>query len=118
MINNVDSPCSVINNDNDCIDDENVPVGSSVLVVDDKCNNDVTYLGVTTNTYGDLTKNNNADLIYDIVIMRGNPMYYYGGTMRKTNFYGYYISDIHMRPVSYTHLDVYKRQVIHSACII
>ena len=90
IINNRDLPCAVANNDYDTnIDDKLLPVGrSSVLVVADKCDNEVTHLGVTMNTNGDWIKNTNVDMIYDKVIMEGNPM-----------------------PVSYTHLDVYKRQV-------
>ena len=97
IVNNVDWLCSVVNNDNDYIDDEYVPVGrSSVLVVADNCNNNVIYLGITSNTDGDLTKNKNVDMIYDKIIMGDNPMYYSYGTMEKTNFYGYYTNDSHM----------------------
>ena len=94
MVNNVDLPCTVVNNV--YIDDKYLPVGrSSVLVVADNCD-DVTYLGVTTETYGDLTKNNNVDLIYDIVIRGGNTKYYYYGRMEHINLYGYYTKDSHM----------------------
>ena len=58
---------------------------SSVLIVADNCD-DVTHLGVTTETYGDLTKNNNVDLVYDTIIMGGNPMYYSYGTWKKQIF--------------------------------
>ena len=48
-----------------CIRDRYVPVGRiSVLVVADNCD-EVTYLGVTINTNGDLTKNTNADMTYN-----------------------------------------------------
>ena len=35
-------------------------------------------------------------MIYDKIIMGGNPMPYYYGTMEKTNVYGYYTNDSHM----------------------
>ena len=58
------------------IDDNNIHlpvVRVSVLVTadtysDEKLNDVI----VITNTDGDLTKNNNADLIYDVVIMKIN----------------------------------------------
>ena len=94
MVNNVDLPCTVVNNV--YIEDKHLSVGRvNVLVVTDNCD-DVTYLGVTTETYGDLTKNNNVDLVYDKIIMGGNPMYYYYGTMEHINLYGYYTNDSHM----------------------
>ena len=81
----------------------------SVLVVGDNWDDDVTYLGLITNTDRDRTKIINLDKVYEIII-RNNPIDYYG-IMEKTNSYGYYT-------VSYTHLDVYKRQgmgsVLHS----
>ena len=65
-----------------CIRDRYVPVARvSVLVIADNCDNNVIYLGITKNTDGDLTKNNNVDLVYDKIMMGGNPMYYYYGTM-------------------------------------
>ena len=55
------------------IDDKYLPVGrSSVLVAADNCDN-VIYLGITNNTDGDLTKNNNADLIYDCLLYTSLP---------------------------------------------
>ena len=63
IISNVDLPWAVVNNDNDYIDAKYVPVGRiSVLVVADKYDNEVTYLGVTINTNGDWTKNTDVDL--------------------------------------------------------
>ena len=98
IVNNVDLLCSVVNKDNDYIDDEYVPVGRvSVLVIADNCDNNVIYLGITKNTNGDLTNNTNVDMIYDKVIVGGNPRYYYYfGTIEKINFYGYYKKDSHM----------------------
>ena len=98
MINNVDLPCAVVNNDYDInIDDKYLPVGrSSVLVVADKCDNEVTHLGLTINTNGDLTKNTNSHMDYEKIIMEGNPMPYYCGTMEKINYYGYYTKVSHM----------------------
>ena len=51
-------------------------------------------LNVITN--GDWTEINNVDLVYD-----------HYGKMNKLKCYGYYT-----QAVSYTHLDVYKRQVL------
>ena len=100
MINNVDLPCAVVNNDNDYIDDNNIHspvVKVSVLVTaDDYSDEKLKDVIVITNTDGDLTKNTNADLIYDIVIMGGNPRYYYYGTMEHIHFYGYNTKDSHM----------------------
>ena len=63
--NSRDSPCLI---DNVYIDDKYLPVGrSSVLVAADNWDN-VIYLGITNNTDGDLTKNNNVDLIYDVIM--------------------------------------------------
>ena len=66
------------------------------MCIRDRCDNDVTYLGVTINTNGEWTKNTNVDMTYDKVIMGGNPTHYYYGTMEKTNLYGYYTKDSHM----------------------
>ena len=101
IINNRDLPCAVLDDYNINNNDKYVPVGRiSVLVVADICDNNVTYLGVTINTNGDWTKNNNADLAYDEIIMGGNPKNYYSGIMEKTNFYGYYTNDSHMMNVN------------------
>ena len=52
-------------------------------------------------TEGDWTKINNADLVYDkIIIMGNNPMYDYCGKMNELKFYGYYTQDSHMRYVN------------------
>ena len=51
---------------------------------------------VITNTDGDLTKNNNVNLIYNAVTMRGNPIYYYFGTIEHINFYGHDTQDSHI----------------------
>ena len=83
----------VVNNDNDYIDDNNIHlpvVRVSVLVTadtysDEKLNDVI----VIINTDGDLTKNINVDMIYDIVITGSNPRYYYFGTMEIIKFYGY-----------------------------
>ena len=48
------------------------------------------------NTNEDWTKNTNADLAHDKVIMGGNPKNYYDGILEKMNFYGYYTNDSHM----------------------
>ena len=48
-------------------------------------------------TNGDWTETNNVDLVYDkIIIMGGNPKYYYCGKIDKINFYGYDTKDNHM----------------------
>ena len=70
MINNVDLPCVIVNNE--YRDDKHLPVGRvNVPVVAEYCNNDVM---VITNTDGDFIKNTNVDLIYDKIIMGGNPI--------------------------------------------
>ena len=87
----IDLPCLI---KNDYIDDNNIHlpvVRVSVLVTADnyrdKKFNDVI---VTINTDGEWTKNTNVDMIYDKVMMGGNPIHYYYGTMEKINFNGYY----------------------------
>ena len=46
------------------------------MTADTYSDNKLNDVIVITNTDGDLTKNNNVKLIYDVVIMRGNPMHY------------------------------------------
>ena len=82
----------------------------NVLVVAEYCDN---YVIVITNTDGDFIKNTNVNLIYDKIILGGNPKDYYFGTMEKVSSYGYKTKNSRMS-VSYTHLDVYKRQVLGS----
>ena len=74
IINNRDLPCAVVDDYDINIDDKHLPVGrSSVLIVADKCDNEVTYLGLTINTKGDWTKNTDVDFAYDKIIMGNNP---------------------------------------------
>ena len=105
-------PCKIeIDNyfEDTCINNNNLPdvLMSIVNEYDEKIN----CCRMNKNTNGDWTKINDVDLVYDkIIIMGGNPMYDYCGKMDEIKFYGYYTQDNHMT-VSYTHLDVYKRQM-------
>ena len=125
ITNNKDLPCVVVNDGYIGIDDDkHLPVVRiSILVTADGYSDEsINYLNVTENTNGDWTKHTNVDLGYD-KIMGENPGDYYYGKMDKKDLNGYYINGNHtmyvnknemcnagIRPVSYTHLDVYKRQ--------
>ena len=63
------------------------------IVVDD-CNNDV--MVITKNTDGGFIKNTNVDLIYDKIILGGNPIDYYFGIMEKISSCGYKTKNNHM----------------------
>ena len=54
-----------------------------------------THLDVYKRQDRDFIKNTNADLIYDKIIMWGNHIYYYFGTMEKINSYGYKTKNNH-----------------------
>ena len=54
------------------IDDKYLPVNESIVAEYD--NNDV--MVITKNTDGDFTKNTDVDLIYDEIILGGNPIDY------------------------------------------
>ena len=73
---------------------------SALVTADHYSDEKINDLSVANNTDGDLTKNNNADLVYDKIIMGGNPEHYYYGILKKMNFYGYYTNDSHMRYVN------------------
>ena len=81
MISNVDIPCVVV--DKDYIDDKYVPVGRISVLVVDEYDETITYLGVTTNTYGDWTKINNSDKGYEII----------KGIMNDMEVMAYYINN-------------------------
>ena len=56
---------------------------------------------IRDSTNGDWTKNNNADMTYDKIIMGvSNPEHYYYGRIEKTNFYGHYIKNSHMMNIN------------------
>ena len=84
---------------------------------DDDDDDIVTYLVVTNNPKGDLTVHD-VDKVYYIILCN-NPAFDYYGIVDYTNLNDYYIersSKIRLdntETVSYTHLDVYKRQSLH-----
>ena len=82
----------------------------------------INYLILNKNTYGDKTKINDVDRFYDLIITWDNPVNYYVGSMEQLEILeNHYIKNNNElsvskddKPVSYTHLDVYKRQVYNS----
>ena len=84
-----------------CIRDSNnihLPVVriSALVTADNYSDEHINDLIVTNDTDGDLTKNNNADLVYDKIIMGDNPRDYYYGKMNNKDLNGYYTNDSHM----------------------
>ena len=78
--------------------DKHLPVMRvSVLVTADNYSNKKINDSIVTNdANGDLTKNNNADLVYDKIILGDNPRDYYYGKMNNKDLNGYYTNDSHM----------------------
>ena len=67
---------------------------------------------IRDSTDGDFIKNNNVNLIYDVVIIRGNPIYYYFGTMEKVSSYGYKTKNSHMLCISTIEKSYVRKRLI------
>ena len=103
---------------NTVIKDNNLPD----VVVEEYNNDKITYLGVTTNTYGDGTRITNVDKVYEIII--GNNPIIYDGIMNDIELLGYYDNNINKLSVDkndlyykiYTHITsfiTYDSKTIH-----